>query len=140
MIVESELILKLVVASLLGAAIGIEREVHKGSAGMRTHTLVCLGAALFTVASLSFDANPDRIAAGIVTGIGFLGAGVIFRAEDKMKGITTAANLWVVAAVGLAVGIGYYFAAVATTIIILIILVLGKLLEKKALEKKQFAD
>ena len=135
MIAESELILRLVISVLLGSTVGIEREMHQSSAGMRTHALVALGATIFTIMSLTFLNDPTRIAAGIVAGIGFIGAGAIFRSENKVTGLTTAANLWVVAAIGMAVGIGYYTAAVAAAIIIIVILIVGRALEKKALRK-----
>ncbi|MFH1240025.1 MAG: MgtC/SapB family protein [Candidatus Diapherotrites archaeon] len=137
MIAESELILKLVISVLLGSTVGIEREMHQSSAGMRTHALVALGATIFTIMSLTFLDDSTRIAAGIVTGIGFIGAGAIFRSENKVTGLTTAANLWVVAAIGLAVGIGYYYVAVAAAIIIIVILIVGRIFEKKALNRRE---
>lgn len=136
---DSEIITRLVLAAILGALIGIEREVRRKPAGLRTHALICMGAALFTIVSGNFEADPARIAAGIVTGIGFLAAGVIFRFENKVHGITTAAEIWALAAVGIAVGAGMYLAAVATTIIVLLLLVPGLALEKdvEQLEKKK---
>ena len=124
-------LLRLAVAAGLGAAIGIEREVREREAGIRTHLLVSLGAGLFTVVSaygfhefLSSGVNviradPTRIAAQIVTGIGFLGAGAIIREGISVRGLTTAASLWVVAAIGMAAGAGYYWPAVAATAITL---------------------
>ena len=131
---EMEIVTKLVIAAIFGILIGLEREIHRKPAGMRTHALVCMGAALFTMLSFSFsgsNVDESRIAAGIVTGIGFLGAGIVFRAEDRVRGITTAAELWVLAAIGVAVGMGMYFAATAATVIVLILLWPAKLLEKK---------
>jgi putative Mg2+ transporter-C (MgtC) family protein len=125
-----DLALRLLVAALLGGAIGIERELHERRAGLRTHMLVSLGAALFTVSSayawggfqltagVAFD--PSRIAAGIVAGIGFIGAGAIIRQGVFVRGLTTAASLWVAAAIGLAAGLGYFTAAVVTTMIVLV--------------------
>ena len=121
-----ELLLRLALAAALGAAIGVERELREREAGLRTHTLVSLGAALFTIAGAygfrdfhgSFD--PTRIAAQIVTGIGFLGAGAIIRQGLSVRGLTTAATLWVVAAIGLTAGAGYYSAAIVTTAIVLL--------------------
>jgi len=116
-------LLRLALAAALGAAVGVERELRDREAGMRTHLLVSLGAALFTIVSAygfhefltSGDAvvraDPTRIAAQIVTGIGFLGAGAIIRDGMNVRGLTTAANLWVVAAIGIACGAGYYAAA-----------------------------
>ena len=133
--VEIEIVVKLAVSAVLGALIGFEREIHQKPAGMRTHSLVCIGSTLFTILSVSMmGADPSRIAAGIVTGIGFLGAGMIFRAENKVRGLTTAAELWVLAAIGLAVGIGYYFAALVTTLIVIFILIPMKYIEREAKE------
>ncbi|HEX6761998.1 MAG TPA: MgtC/SapB family protein [Gaiellaceae bacterium] len=118
-----ELLLRLAVAAGLGAALGLERELRDHEAGMRTNLLVCLGSAIFTVMSAyGFEdflrsgdavvrADPTRIAAQIVTGIGFLGAGAIIRDGLNVRGLTTAANMWVVAALGIACGAGYYAAA-----------------------------
>ena len=121
------MILRLLLAAALGAIIGYQRERASKPAGLRTHTLICLGAALFTVASIyGFgEADPARIAAGIVTGIGFLGAGAIFHREGGIvEGLTTAATMWSVAAIGLAAGAGLYLVSAVTTAIILIILFL----------------
>jgi putative Mg2+ transporter-C (MgtC) family protein len=122
-----EALLRLAVAGGLGAAVGFERELRDREAGIRTHLLVSLGSALFTIVSaFGFHefltnggsivrADPTRIAAQIVTGIGFLGAGAIIREGLSVRGLTTAATLWVVAAIGMASGAGYYGPAVATT-------------------------
>ena len=130
-------VLRLFVAAVLGGAIGVERELRDREAGIRTHLLVSLGSALFTIVSaygfhafLESGANvvradPTRIAAQIVTGIGFLGAGAIIREGLSVRGLTTAATLWVVAAIGMACGAGWYWAAVVTTA--LTILALGPL-------------
>jgi len=132
---EMEIFIKIVVSTVLGLLIGFERAVHHKPAGMRTHSLVCLGSTLFTIISMNvMGGEPSRIAAGIVTGIGFLGAGIIFRSESKMRGITTAAELWVLAAIGLSVGIGFYFAALVTTLIVIFVLVPMKYVEKEAKE------
>jgi putative Mg2+ transporter-C (MgtC) family protein len=126
-----EVVGRLLLAAVLGGAVGLERELHEREAGLRTHLLVAVGAALFTLVSayawhdfqfsraggVTFD--PTRIAAQIVTGIGFLGAGAIIRQGASIRGLTTAATLWVVAAIGLSAGAGYYAAAVATTVIVL---------------------
>jgi putative Mg2+ transporter-C (MgtC) family protein len=124
-------VLRLAVAAGLGAAIGVEREVREREAGIRTHLLVSLGSCLFTIVSaygfhefLSSGgsvvrADPTRIAAQIVTGIGFLGAGAIIREGISVRGLTTAGSLWVVAAIGMASGAGWYWPAVATTLITL---------------------
>lgn len=116
-----EVLLRLVVAAALGAAVGLERELRERQAGLRTHLLVCVGSALFTLVSAygfaSFGArvDPTRIAAQIVTGIGFLGAGAILRQGLSVRGLTTAATLWLVAAIGMAVGAGYWEAALLAT-------------------------
>jgi putative Mg2+ transporter-C (MgtC) family protein len=129
-----EALLRLALAAVLGGMIGVERELREREAGLRTHLLVAVGSALFTIVGAygfrdfleSGDAvvraDPTRIAAQIVTGIGFLGAGAIIRQGFSVRGLTTAATLWVVAAVGLASGAGYYSAAVITTGLVLIAL------------------
>jgi putative Mg2+ transporter-C (MgtC) family protein len=127
-----EALLRIVVAAALGGAVGIERELRDREAGFRTHMLVSIGSALFTIVSAYafrdflvsgaavVRADPTRIAAQIVTGIGFLGAGAIIRQGLAVRGLTTAATLWVVAAIGMAVGAGYYGGAVITTAVVLI--------------------
>ncbi|MFL5941603.1 MAG: MgtC/SapB family protein, partial [Gaiellaceae bacterium] len=129
-----ESLLRLALAATLGGLIGVERELREREAGLRTHLLVALGSALFTIVGAygfhSFlesgqavvRADPTRIAAQIVTGIGFLGAGAIIRQGLSIRGLTTAATLWVVAAIGLASGAGYYSAAVITTGVALVAL------------------
>jgi putative Mg2+ transporter-C (MgtC) family protein len=127
-----EALLRLVLAAALGGAVGLERELREREAGFRTHLLVSVGSALFTIASAYgfrdflvsggsvVRTDPTRIAAQIVTGIGFLGAGAIIRQGLSVRGLTTAATLWVVAAIGLTTGAGYYGPAVITTAIALI--------------------
>lgn len=134
---ELEIISRLVIALILGSLIGLERELKHMPAGLRTHALVALGSSLFTVISLSFFDVSDsaRIAAGVVTGIGFIGGGAIFRSEDRIKGLTTAADLWLAAAVGVAVGIGFFIPAVVTVVLAMLTLIVGGTLEKKALKK-----
>ena len=106
-----DIILKLFLSVVIGGAIGAEREYRSKSAGFRTMTLICLGATLFTIFSQYIGAggNPDRIASNIVTGIGFVGAGVIFKGDSfgKVNGVTTAAMIWVTAALGMGIGGGY---------------------------------
>jgi putative Mg2+ transporter-C (MgtC) family protein len=124
---DGELLGRVGLTVALCGAIGLERETRAQVAGLRTHILVGLGAALFTlVSAYAFDAgdpgitvDPTRIAAQIVTGIGFLGAGTIIRQGLTVRGLTTAASLWIVAAIGMAAGAGYYLGAVATTAVVL---------------------
>jgi len=125
--VEIVMALRLLLAAFLGAIIGYQRERAQKPAGLRTHTLICIGSALFTVASIygfGVDADPSRLAAGIVAGIGFLGAGAIIRHREHLVGLTTAATIWAVAAIGLAAGAGLYIISAVTTAIVLIILLL----------------
>ncbi|WP_118973147.1 MgtC/SapB family protein [Taibaiella koreensis] len=119
----SEDIKHILIALLIGAVIGAEREYRSKSAGLRTMILVSLGACLFTILSIRIgNENPDRIAANIITGIGFLGAGVIFKDENRVTGITTATTIWMVAALGMAIGSGHYQAAAVGTVAVLIVL------------------
>lgn len=119
-----EVIVRLVVALVLGGAIGIEREYRSKDAGFRTHFLVALGSALFTVVSMygfpGGDSDSSRVAAQVVSGIGFLGAGMIIFQRNFIRGLTTAAGLWVTAAVGMACGTGNYVIAVAATAMVLV--------------------
>ena len=114
--------INLVLAFVLGGGIGWFREKERKTAGMRTHILVCLGSALFMVLSakmmlLAGGADPGRIAAGIATGIGFIGAGCIVQTGSGVRGITTAASIWVTSAIGIAAGAGFYVEAVVTTLL-----------------------
>ncbi|MEO8835380.1 MAG: MgtC/SapB family protein [Caldimonas sp.] len=142
MITNGEIVVRLAGAALLGAVVGLERERHEWAAGLRTHMLVCVGSALVMLVSMygfaevqsdphiSFD--PSRVAAQVVSGIGFLGAGtILFLRQEVIRGLTTAASLWTITAVGIAVGGGLYVAAVATTAIALIILALVRPLERR---------
>ena len=128
MISQEEVILRLVIATLFGGLIGLERESHKRPAGFRTHILVCIGSALVMIVSQyafldfaekSMGYDPGRIAAQVISGIGFLGAGTILREGSTVKGLTTAASLWVVSGIGLAIGSGFYlFGAVTTGLVV----------------------
>ena len=131
-----ELIFRVVFAVLLGALVGLEREMVHKPAGLRTHMLVTLGAAVFAVTSIAFDLDPARVAAGIVTGIGFLGAGSIIALRGHVQGITTAATLWVAASIGLAVGIGEYMIAIVGALLVFFILRI-KGVETKIQKKKK---
>ena len=118
------IVARLGLALLLGGLIGLEREFRDKSAGFRTLTLISIGSCMFTIVSFLITSNQDdRIAANIVTGIGFLGAGVIFKSDKGVNGLTTAASIWVVAALGMGAGAGYYALSAFTCLGILIILV-----------------
>jgi len=126
-----EMIFKLALACILGGLIGLERESLNRPAGLRTYTLVCVGSTLAMIVSIDIyllyhhtvQADPGRIAAQVISGIGFLGAGTIMREGATVRGLTTAAGLWVVACIGLAVGAGLYLPAVVTTLLILFVLI-----------------
>lgn len=128
-----DLLFRLVLAAALGGAIGLERERSGKPAGFRTNMLICVGAALLTEISVLFGmrgelADPGRVAAQIVSGIGFLGAGTIIQARGSVLGLTTAATLWVVAAIGMAVGASAYIEAIGTTVLVILALAfLGRL-------------
>ena len=127
MSIELEMVLRLLLATALGAIIGYQRERAGKPAGLRTHILICVGAAVFTVTSIyGFGAaDAARVAAGVVAGIGFLGAGAIIRGgEGIVAGMTTAATIWMVAGIGLAAGAGLYLVSTVTAIIALIVLFL----------------
>jgi len=125
--------LRLLVALILGAVVGLERERQERAAGLRTVTMVSLGSCLFTiVGAYGFpNTDPSRVAAQIVTGIGFLGAGTIFLRKDLVRGLTTAATIWAVAAIGMAAGTSQYFIACFTTLLILSVLMVLKPIEKR---------
>ena len=127
--VELEMALRILLAAVLGGVIGYQRDKADKPAGIRTLVLIAFGSALFTVVSVEgFDADPARIAAGIVTGIGFLGAGsIIRRGEGIVEGLTTAATIWAAAGVGIAAGAGLYLISVIAAVIIFVVLMLPKL-------------
>ena len=136
---DVELIARIVLSVILGAIIGFEREMTHKPAGLRTNIFVCMGSCLFTISSFylipedsitSIDAK--RIAAGIVTGVSFIGAGSIIASRERVMGITTAATLWVVAAIGLMVGLGNYLLPVVATILSFFVLRLGVVEDKKS--------
>ena len=138
---QFELAVRLVVAAILGALIGLEREYHGHPAGTRTHMLVSVGSAAFTVLSIEAfkgpGTDPGRIAAQIVTGIGFLGAGAILKDGRTIRGLTTAASLWAVAAVGMAAGAAAWGVAVATTIIVIVSLWPLHEIEKRFMKRRR---
>ena len=126
---ELDMVLRLVIAAFIGLLVGFQREHAEKPAGLRTLLLVCVGSCLFTIASLygfGDKADAARVAAGIVAGIGFLGAGTIIRMEGGVVGITTAATIWAVAAIGLAIGAGLYLVGAVTAGIVLVALQLHK--------------
>ncbi len=144
MITDLEIILRLILAAILGGAVGLEREVHGRPAGVRTYLLLSLGSALIMVISeylfhkyrggvpgVSLQVDPGRIAAQAITGIGFLGAGVIIRYKDTIRGLTTAACVWVVCAVGLTIGAGFYLFGCVVAAMTVMALVGLKPLERK---------
>jgi putative Mg2+ transporter-C (MgtC) family protein len=129
--ISADIIEKLVLSILVGGAIGAEREYRSKSAGFRTLTLICLGSSLFTIFSAYIGGgnNPDRIASNIATGIGFVGAGVIFKGDFGVNGITTAAMIWVTAALGMGIGAGYEWVSVLGCVMILLMLIIFGVLE-----------
>lgn len=145
MLNDTEIIIRLVLSLILSGLIGLERQMHRRTAGLRTHILVSLGSCLIMLTSLYIFAiyknevplDPARIAAGVITGIGFLGAGTIIREREGVKGLTTAASLWVVAGIGLATGCGFYKAALFTTILALITLFFLKYIERIIFGKEE---
>ena len=131
MISDGEVVLRLLLSVLLSGLVGLEREAKGRAAGFRTHILVCLGSTLIMLTgvymaehyrSLGVEMDPSRLAAQVVSGIGFLGAGTIIQFRDSVRGLTTAASVWAASGVGLAVGAGFYIGASATTLIVLVVL------------------
>ncbi len=141
--IEWEMILRILLAVVLGGAIGLEREFSGRAAGFRTHILVCVGSTIVVLAAISIPRlfsgeyadilriDPGRISAGIVTGIGFLGAGAIIRRGDFIRGLTTAACIWFAAALGIVIGQGHYFLAVGGTAIVLAVLRMDEIFEAR---------
>jgi putative Mg2+ transporter-C (MgtC) family protein len=131
-----DMMLRLLLSVVYGGAIGYVREIKKKAAGLRTHMLVCMGSTVFTLTSIymaqnSISVDPTRIAAGVVTGIGFIGAGAIFQSGGNVLGLTTAASIWMVSAIGLACGAGLYEIATFSTILSLLIIQTLQVVEKK---------
>jgi putative Mg2+ transporter-C (MgtC) family protein len=145
MLNDLEIFIRLLLAVILSGLIGLERQIHRRTAGLRTHILVGLGSCLIMLTSLYIFAiyknevalDPARIAAGVITGIGFLGAGAIIRDREGIKGLTTAASLWVVAGIGLATGCGFYKAALFTTALALITLFFLRYVERIMFGKEE---
>ena len=137
--VFNEVLFRMVVASLIGCVIGVDRNVRGKPTGVKTLGLVALGACLvtmaasgFSIASVALDSNASRVIQGVVTGIGFLGAGVIVQnpSTDKVRGLTTAASIWVTAALGITCGVGAWSVAVAATVLLAILLIGGRICER----------
>lgn len=146
LISEGEILIRLGLAALLGMIVGYERERQNQPAGLRTHAILAIGSCLAMTVSINLavqfvpyvpNGDPARLAAQVVSGIGFLGAGAILRYGTNVKGLTTATSLWTIAIVGLAVGAGHYFSAAGTTLALLIVLVLLNVLEKRAIQTFQ---
>lgn len=143
-ITSETIFLRLVFSFLIGFVVGVEREKHKQPAGLRTHILICMGSTLIMLLSIFVpqtfpefqNGDPSRIAAQVVSGIGFLGAGAIMKFGVNVKGLTTAASIWVVAALGLTIGAGMYMGAIIGTAILLIALVLLDVVGKKVFTNK----
>ncbi len=140
MIPDLEIILRLGIAAALGMIVGFERERQNQPAGLRTHTILAIGSCLAMTISINLSlqflpegrvGDPARLAAQVISGIGFLGAGAILRYGTNVKGLTTATSLWTIAIIGMSIGAGHYLAGVAATTMLLIILVLLNVLEKK---------
>ncbi len=144
MLTDLQVVVRLVLAVVLSGLIGLERQIHRRTAGLRTHILVSLGSCLIMLTSLHiFDIyknitplDPARIAAGVITGVGFLGAGAIMVQGQGVKGLTTAASLWTVAGIGLAVGCGFFSAAIVTTILTLTVLFFLRYIEGMMIGKE----
>jgi putative Mg2+ transporter-C (MgtC) family protein len=135
--------IRLFLSFVLGGVLGLEREKQGRSAGFRTHILVSIGSTLIMLVSIylfemykrQVNVDPGRIAAGVVTGIGFLGAGTIMRSQDGVRGLTTSASIWVSASIGLAVGCGFLFGAAVTTLIAFLTLSILKKMEHKQISE-----
>jgi putative Mg2+ transporter-C (MgtC) family protein len=139
---EIDIILKILLAAMLGGIIGLERELSHKEAGLRTNILIAIGSALITIlsfkiAAMTPGADPARLTAQIVSGIGFLGAGAIIQARFAVHGLTTAATIWTVAAIGIAVGSGFYLVAFLVAIFVVIVLTVFKLLLAYLEKQKQ---
>jgi putative Mg2+ transporter-C (MgtC) family protein len=136
-LIDTSILFRLVLAVLLGGAVGMEREMHGRPAGFRTHIVVCLGAAMMIVGSEFYQNHmnpetvfdPNRMAAGIITGIGFLGAGAIMREENMVRGLTTAGCIWFVAGLGIVIGKGLFPLALWGTLLVLIMLIFFRYVE-----------
>jgi putative Mg2+ transporter-C (MgtC) family protein len=138
---DADFALRLFIITILAVAVGAEREFHGHPAGIRTMALVGVGACMFTALGLeplfSSRTDPTRIAAQLVTGIGFLGAGAILRNGNEVRGLTTAASIWVVAAIGMCIGFGFYFVGIFTTALVMVTLVVIRPIEWRLFRRTQ---
>jgi len=135
---QNEILFRLMAASLLGVLIGLERELRGTAAGIRTIALVCVGSALYTILALIVSEpgqNPAIITSSIITGIGFLGAGAILRTMSDVRGLTTAATIWLAAGIGMAAGYGLFYEAIVATIIAVIFLAIVRVIEVRFFDK-----
>ncbi len=145
MVSDGIILFRLLLAALCSGSIGLEREVHGRAAGFRTHILVCVGSTLVMLTAIHLfemyrgivEVDPGRLAGQVISGIGFLGAGTIIQFKDSVRGLTTAASLWVAAGIGLAVGSGFYVGAIATTVIVLVALYILSSVERHVVGSKQ---
>lgn len=138
-VIEEHQLLKVLGALVIGGLLGLEREYRHKAAGMRTLTLICLGSTLFTILSveLGYPGSPDRVASNILTGVGFIGAGVIFKGDYTIDGITTAATIWIASALGIAIGMSHYVLAGVSLAVVLVLLMGLKVLEGKISQIKE---
>lgn len=141
MIGELEVVVRLVISAIIGGLIGLERELNNRPAGLRTHVLVIVGAALVMLVSKygfmeNSNADPGRLAAQVISGIGFLGAGTIIMQGNIVHGLTTAASLWTSACIGLAIGAGYYIGGIASAIIVMFTLIFLRVFENSVFKKR----
>ncbi len=130
MFIQTDHIIQIIAAFVAGGLLGLEREYHSKPAGFRTMILICVGSCLFTILSTSFATNPDRIASNILTGIGFIGAGVVFKEGINISGITSAATIWVAASLGMCIGLKLYGLALFVAVLVLIVLIVLSRLEE----------
>ncbi|HYI76014.1 MAG TPA: MgtC/SapB family protein [Chryseolinea sp.] len=137
--IQFETALQLLISFIIGTVIGLEREYRSKAAGLRTMIMICFGSTIFTELSISIggQSSPDRIASAVITGIGFLGAGVIFKDGLSINGITTATTIWIAAALGMAVGAGEYFIALVGSVVVLIVLSLFENIQRLVVRMHQ---
>lgn len=141
--IDFQTFVPLVVAVILGGLIGLEREIHRKPAGLRTNILICMGAATFMLIAEKMTSDPSSIArltAGIVTGVGFIGGGAVLRDQANIYGVTTAATIWVVTSIGIACGMRLYAISIAATILSLLVLTVLSPLDKKIHKAEQEAE